>query len=139
VLAATILDLRAMLTQYSLITVLLHPPSLTATDLGETPSDVDRSGVCRIIEEAVRRDSVESLFHDVCDPRRAVPPALMILLIDNNRKHPNHLYLLKGNCSWLTLSLYAAFYTWNEAQLITDRSDFPPIATFSWFHTVPTF
>jgi hypothetical protein len=89
------------------------PPPLTATDLGQMPSDVDRSGVCRIIEGAVRRDSVEPLFHYVCDLGGVVPPALMILLTDNNRKYPNHLYLLEDNCSWLTFSLYSVFYTRN--------------------------
>ena len=97
-----------MLTQFSLITALLHPSPLTATDLGQNPSDVDRSGVCRIIEGAVRRDSVERLFHYVCDLRGVVPPALMILLTDNNNKH-NYLYLLKGNCRWLTLSCIQYF------------------------------
>jgi hypothetical protein len=61
-LAATMRYLRGMLTQYPLVTVFLHPPMLTARDLGQTPSDVDRSGVCHIIEGAVRRDRAESLF-----------------------------------------------------------------------------
>jgi len=91
-----------MLTQYSLITVLPHPSPLTATDLGQTPSNVDRSGVCRIMDGAVRRDSVETLFHYVCDMRGVVPPSLMILLTDNNSKNSNHLHLLKSNCRWLT-------------------------------------
>jgi len=102
-----------MLTQCSLITVLLHSPPLTATDLGQTPSDVDRSGVCRIIEGAVRKDSVRTLFHYVCDLRGVVPPALMMLLTDNNSKHSNHLYLLRGNLQLAYTFSNSVFYTRN--------------------------
>ena len=80
-----------MVTQYSHITLILHPPHLTAA-LRQTPSDVDRSGACGIIEVAVSKDTVESLFHYVCGLRFVVSPALMILLTDNS-KHHNRLYL----------------------------------------------